>query len=86
MEPSFIESAMNELADNWPAFVYIVMTIVFSFLFLRQRRAETRLVKEIAEQLQQSIGTRFDHLERILRREEPVRGDENPVGPFRRRA
>jgi hypothetical protein len=78
MGPSLIQEAANELADNWPAFVYILLTIVFSFLFLRQRRAEARIVKEIGDQVQEAIRTRFDHLERVLVRQGRAAGsDEN---------
>ena len=60
------EDIRAEVADNWPAFVYIMMTLVFSFLFFRQRRRETRLVREIGEGIRESICSRLDHLEALV--------------------
>ena len=64
---AFVQDIAAELADNWPAFVYIAMSIVFSFFFFRQRRAETRLVRQIGEGIQESITARLDRLESLIR-------------------
>jgi hypothetical protein len=60
---TIIQSIKAELADNWPAFVFIAMTIVFSILFLRERRAETEELRQIAA----GIHDRIDRVERLLR-------------------
>lgn len=61
-----IQNVKSELADNWPAFLYIFATTLFSICFLRERRAETRLMQEIGADLQRSVRIRFDHLERLI--------------------
>jgi hypothetical protein len=63
---SIVQDVMVEVADNWPAFVYIALTIGFSFLFLRERRAETRYLRELGSGLQESIRHRFDQVERLI--------------------
>jgi hypothetical protein len=62
----FIWVISSEVAENWPAFVYMGLTIVFSLCFLRERRTETRMVKEIADVLNDRIRARFDRLEGML--------------------
>jgi len=47
---------MSEVADNWPAFVYMALTIGFSVCFLRERRAEIRLLKHLGAGLHERIG------------------------------
>ena len=64
---TIIQDLSSELADNWPAFTYILMTLVFSVCFFRERRAEKRLVQEISEGIQDDIRSRFDRLERLVR-------------------
>jgi hypothetical protein len=64
----FVQDIADELADNWPAFVYIAMSIVFSIFFFRQRRAETRLVRQIGEGIQENIAARLDRLESLIRK------------------
>jgi hypothetical protein len=59
---SITESAMSEVADNWPAFVYIALTIGFSVCFLRERRAEVQLLKRLGAGLHE----RIDRLEYML--------------------
>jgi len=49
---NLIREMSSEIADNWPA-----------FLFLRERRAETRMLREAAETLQQGLHSRLDRLE-----------------------
>ncbi len=63
---SVIHEIGAELSDNWPAFLYIAMTVGFSVCFLRERRAETRLLKQIGEGLQDSVRARFDRLEGMI--------------------
>jgi hypothetical protein len=58
------QSVVREVGDNWPAFVYIALTIVFSICFLRERRAEIRLLKLLATGLHE----RIDRLEHTLGR------------------
>jgi hypothetical protein len=59
---SITESVVTELADNWPAFVYIALTIGFSVCFLRERRAEIRLLKRLGA----GIHERIDRLEHMV--------------------
>lgn len=68
-----IQDAASEIADNWPAFVYIAMSLVFSFFFFRQRRAEARMVRDIAEGIHENISARLDRIELLIRHysEEP---------------
>ncbi len=57
---AILKEIVSELADNWPAFVYIAMTIIFSILFFRERRAERKI-----------IDARFDRIESLLRGARP---------------
>jgi len=50
-----IQELTAELADNWPAFVYIAMTVGFSICYFRERRAEKEILR-----------ARFDRLEMLL--------------------
>jgi hypothetical protein len=59
---SITENVVTEVADNWPAFVYIALTIGFSVFFLRERRAETQLLKRIGA----CLNERIDRLEYML--------------------
>ncbi len=60
----------QEFAENWPAFLYILMTCVFSIFFLRERRSETHLLKQIGRGLEDSLLARFDRLEQMVRESE----------------
>jgi hypothetical protein len=62
----FFREVRSELTDNWPAFLYIATTTAFSICFLRERRAETRILKELGAGLQESIRRRFDRLEQLV--------------------
>ncbi len=62
-----ISSIRSEVADNWPAFVYIMLMIAFSLCFFRDRRAEVRLARQISEGIQADIRARFDRLESLVR-------------------
>jgi hypothetical protein len=77
---SIIQNLASEFADNWPAFLYIFATTVFSICFLRERRAEARIMKDIGTDLQDSIRTRFDRLEGMIRTDyskgEVLKGDQ----------
>jgi len=64
---TLIQYAITEIADNWPAFVYILMTIGFSFFFFRERRAEARLLRQMGEGIHENIRSRFDRLEFLVR-------------------
>ena len=64
---TIIQEIQLEIAENWPAFVYIAMTIVFSICFFRERRAEARIVHHMGERIQENIRTRFDRLESLVR-------------------
>jgi len=57
-----------EISENWPAFVYIAMTIGFSILFLKERRRETKAVKRIGDCLQEQINNRFERLELLVQK------------------
>jgi len=59
---SITESVATEVADNWPAFVYIALTIGFSIFFLRERRAEIYLLKRLGA----GLNERIDRLEYML--------------------
>src|SRR5271154_7089091 len=63
---SFIREITSELADNWPAFLYIATTTGFSVCFLRERRSETRHLRRLGKDLQETISTRFDSLEHLI--------------------
>jgi hypothetical protein len=63
---SITQYVVSEVADNWPAFVYIALTLGFSVCFLRERRAEIRILKEMGQGLQEGIRTRFDRLEYMV--------------------
>lgn len=65
--PSITEEVMVEIADNWPAFVYIVLMCISSVVFLRERRAEARILKQASANIQEQIRLRFDHLENLIR-------------------
>ena len=56
---------MGEIYENWPAFVYIALTIGFSICFLRERRAETQALREIGANLHDRLG----RMEQALRGE-----------------
>jgi len=60
------QDVFDEIVDNWPAFVYILLTLSFSICFLRERRRETRLLREMGERLNEGIRARFDRLECLL--------------------
>jgi len=66
MVDSFTQAAISEIADNWPAFVYIMLTTGFSVAFLKERRRETRVLKSTAESLQLTFDKRFSRLESLL--------------------
>jgi len=55
------------IVDNWPALVYIGIATGFSLGFLRERRAETRMVRELGESLKSEITSRLDKIESSLR-------------------
>jgi hypothetical protein len=56
------ESVLREVYENWPAFVYIGLTIGFSICFLRERRSETQALREMGA----AMHYRIDRIERIL--------------------
>ena len=62
-----VQDVVNEVADNWPAFVYILLMLGFSICFLRERRRETRVLREMGERMQEGIRLRFDRLEQLVR-------------------
>jgi hypothetical protein len=69
---SMTQDVVNELADNWPAFVYIAVSLGFGVCFLRERRAEVRILKEMGAGLNERILTRFDRLERMVQQSRNV--------------
>ena len=62
----FVSIISNEIAENWPAFVYVGLTIGISVCFFRERRSETRMLKEAGEILNEPIRVRFDRLEQLI--------------------
>ncbi len=58
---------VSELADNWPAFVYIAMMIVFSIQFFRDRRAEQRAIEKIGAGIREKLERLENLIERHLR-------------------
>jgi hypothetical protein len=44
-----------ELADNWPAFTYILLVVAFSVLFFRQQRTEAQRLQERLDKLESVI-------------------------------
>lgn len=63
---SIFRDISGEIADNWPAFIYILMMVGFSVLFFRERLTEARDIRQMGERLQESILARFDRLERAV--------------------
>jgi hypothetical protein len=59
-----IQIARAEIAVPWPAFTYIALTITFSILFLRERRAETEALRQIGA----GLHDRIDRVERLIKR------------------
>ena len=68
-----MHDAMEELADNWPAFLYIFTMVGFSLRFLHERREETKTLRRIADELQHSYHERCDRLEALIRSEASAR-------------
>lgn len=64
--PAAIQYITNEVADNWPAFVYIALGTVFSVCFLRERRAEVKVLKQLCAALEERMGTGFNRIERLM--------------------
>lgn len=69
-----IQDITGELADNWPAFLYIMMISVFSIFFFRERRAERRLARQIGEAIQKDMRARFEHLESLIQQASAANG------------
>jgi hypothetical protein len=69
---SLTQGLAAEISDNWPAFLYIAVTTGFSIRFLCERRAETRVLKQLGEQLHETMCIRFDRLERLARQTHPT--------------
>jgi len=63
----FFVALRDVIADNWPAFVYILITTGFSIRFLYERRAEAQIVRDIGENLRREITSRLDRIEDSLR-------------------
>lgn len=78
---SIIQDLVSTVTDNWPAFLYIAMATGFSVCFLRERRAETRILKQMGAGLEECIRARFDRLEYLVQnantRAAVVEGAEN---------
>ena len=64
----FIRAMKDLVADDWPAFVYILIATGFSIRFLQERRAEAQMVRQIGENLRSEITSRLDRIEDSLRR------------------
>ena len=62
-----IQQISAEIADNWPAFTYILLTVAFSIRFFSDRRAETRILRKLGDELHATIHARFDRLEEMVR-------------------
>jgi hypothetical protein len=61
---SIIQIVVSEIAENWPAFIYIGMMIGFSILFFRERRAEAEALRQIGT----GIHERIDRVESLIKR------------------
>jgi hypothetical protein len=57
MMVAIMQDITAELTDNWPAFVYMALTLGFSVCYFRERRAERAV-----------ISARFDKLESLVKR------------------
>ncbi len=64
---SFTQEIAAELSDNWPAFLYIAVMTGFSIRFLYERRAETRVLRQLSDQVHETMRARFDRLEYLVR-------------------
>ena len=63
---SIIQDIAGEVSDNWPAFLYILVATGFSIRFLSERRAETRVLRQMGEELHQTICIRLDRIEHLV--------------------
>jgi len=82
---SILQDIVAEVSDNWPAFSYLLLMTGFSIRFLCERRAETRLLKQVSEELRETICLRLDRLEYLIRyadSEEPIKRNSGRTGRF----
>jgi hypothetical protein len=68
---SIIHDIANQLSDNWPAFSYIALMVVFSLRFLHERREETRTLERKANELRDCLLDRMYNLERLIQDPRP---------------
>lgn len=61
------QAVVNQISDNWPGIVYILLMLGFSVCFLRERREESRLHLQMSERLLQVISGRLDRLEQLVK-------------------
>jgi len=78
------QDLLNEIRDNWRALVYIVLMIVSSICFHRERRAETRILRDMAKDFQQGIWIRLDRLETLVQERPSSTLDRTNQHPFSR--
>lgn len=58
-----LQALLAQLYDNWPAFVYILLMILFSICFFLDRRAE----KRAADQVRAEIIHHIERLEALIK-------------------
>lgn len=63
-----VRDVSAQIADNWPAFVYILLMVAFSICFFIENRAEALQRMEMSERLHDHIRERFDRLETLIRK------------------
>ena len=66
-----MQAVLQELDENWPAFVYIALMIAFSIFFFRERRAEARAMRQTWAGLQEQIARLESALAKERARDSP---------------
>ncbi len=61
-----MHAILEEVAVDWPLFLYLALTSCFSICFLRDRRTESRALKQMNEQLEYRLTNRFRRLEYLI--------------------
>jgi len=75
-----LRAAGQEVLSEWPYFLYLMLTIVFSVCFLRERRREMKYLAAAVDRLQRSV----DSLRDEPWTKELVTSSGRPERPLRR--
>lgn len=63
---NFLQVVLVEIEDNWPAFLYILLTITFSIVYLRQRRREAIDFRSQLMQMERTLSHAIDQTRHLL--------------------